>query len=111
MGSPIGQQIHGIFDRRHGTTDQRSSSTCWAILDDRQHALRRVGGHSIIHEHPDHTAYSETGSQPLAGGGGSGGGSPSAPWAAVMECLSPPGPRRMYATPTAARAPAIGPTT
>jgi hypothetical protein len=40
-----------------------------------------------------------------------GGGSLSVPWAAAMECMSPPGPRRMYAAPTAARAPAIGPTT
>jgi len=56
MLSPIGQQIDGIFDRRHVT-----ACTCWAILDDRQralrraggHPIRRVGGHSIIHEHPD----------------------------------------------------------
>jgi len=42
-------KINRIFDRRHVT-----ARAC------HQHALRRVGGHpipSLIHEHPDHTAY------------------------------------------------------
>jgi len=48
-------KIHGIFDRRHVM-----ARAC------HQHALRRVGGHpipSLVHEHPDHTAYLETGSE------------------------------------------------
>jgi hypothetical protein len=52
MRSPIGQQIDGIFDRQH------------ALRRVGGHPIRRVGGHSIIHEHPDRTAYFETGSQP-----------------------------------------------
>jgi hypothetical protein len=51
MRSPIGQQIEGIFDRRHVT-----ACAC------HQHALRHPATPSLIQKRPDHTAYLETGS-------------------------------------------------
>jgi len=50
-------KITVIFDRRHVT-----ACTCWAIPDDRQHALCHPASPSLVHARPDRTAYFETGS-------------------------------------------------